>query len=87
MNEKEIKRLQNESLEAWRFVMGSNQGRLVMREILQMSGLGMSPFNGATNQTIKNVGMQDVGRLIENRLKETSFESYLTMKKEEHEND
>lgn len=81
------KRKRGELAEAWRFVMNSNQGRLVIADILRMSGLYLSPFNGATNQTIKNVGMQDVGRLVESRARTHAFDSWLTMMREEFGND
>lgn len=87
MNKQQIERLKRESEEAWRFVMSNNQGRLVIREILQLCGYGQSPFNGATNQTIKNVGMQDVGNLMVNKIKGLAFGSYITMLTEESESD
>lgn len=87
MNKQQIEKLRRESDEAWRFVMSNNQGRLVIREILQLCGYGQSPFNGATNQTIKNVGMQDVGNLMVNKIKSLAFGSYITMLTEESESD
>jgi len=85
MNQEEAKRKQQEVKEAWQFVMSSNQGRLVVRDVLRMSGVGLSPFNGATNQTIKNVGMQDVGLQVTNRVREFAFDDYVKLIQEENE--
>lgn len=83
MNQEEIKRRQQEIKEAWQWVMGAPMGRTVIAEVLRMSGLFHSPFHGATNQTIKNVGMQDVGRQVEAAARQHAFDDYLKLMKEE----
>jgi len=86
VNEKDIQRARQEVKEAWEFVMSTQQGRLVVRDVLRMTGLGLSPFaGGATNQTIKNVGMQDVGLQVTARAKQHAFDHYLTLMREENE--
>lgn len=83
MDKDKIKRQQDELKEAWQWVMGSSQGRLVMADIIRMSGLRLSPFHGQTNQTIKNLGMQDVGRLVEEAARMHAFDQWIVMMKEE----
>ena len=83
MNQKEVDRQNQELKEAWQFVMSSEQGRLVVRDILRFSGLRVSPFTGATNQTIKNVGMSDVGRFVEERGCQYAFDDYMKLLRED----
>lgn len=86
MNKKEQEKQLLELKQAWQFVMGSNQGRMVIQNILDLCGHGMSPFvNGGTNATIKNVGMQDVGRLIANAAMAHAFDDYIKLMKEGNE--
>lgn len=67
---------------AYQDVLATNQGRMVLQDILNLTSVDQSPFTGATNQTIKNVGMQDVGRLIVQRLRAASPDNYLRMIRE-----
>lgn len=83
MNKGDLKKHQVEVADAWRVVMGTSQGRLVIREVLRMCGNEQSPFTGATNQTIKNIGMQDVALQVKQALQVHCLESYFTLIREE----
>ena len=76
-----------EIMEAWQWVMKTRQGRKVIRDILSMTGSAASPFVGNTNATIKNVGMQDVGRLVQNAARDFAFDDYMKLINEEHNDD
>jgi hypothetical protein len=82
MSEKEKKA--QEIKEAWQWVMSGEQGRMVIRDILRISGYGQSPFTGQTNTVIKNVGMQDVARIVEMHARQYAFDDWLKLVKEEH---
>jgi len=71
--------------EAWQWVMSTSQGRLVISDLLRMAGdpINASPFHGQTNMTIKNTGMQDVGRLIIGRVKTHCFDDWQRLEREE----
>ena len=70
---------QQEQREAWQWVMSTEQGRRVMKEILEYSGFMQCAFNGQTNQTIKNVGMQSVGEYVFTTARATSPDHFLKL--------
>ncbi len=79
------KDMQQELKESWQWVMKSNQGRRVIADILRVSGdvMHSSPFHGQTNLTIKNTGMQDVGRQIIMTVKTHCFDDWQKLEREE----
>ena len=83
MNKTELEKRKKELEQAWQWVMSANQGRMVVADILRLSGLEQSPFTGATNATIKNIGMQDVGRLVRDKVMTHAFDNYVKMQREE----
>ena len=89
MSEERQKKKQEQRLqeikEAWQDVLATNQGRIVINDILILCGHGQSAFNGATNQTIKNIGMQDVGHAIVNLAKDYAFDDFIKLVREANE--
>ncbi len=82
MSDKQQKQLQ-ELKEAYQFVSATNQGRMVLNDIIRISGFHQSAFNGQTNQTIKNVGMQAVGQYVYATVREHCSDDFIKLVNEE----
>lgn len=83
MNKEDQKRDRQVAKEAWQFVLKHEPGRRVLREVLVLCGDGQSPFAGNTNATLKNIGMQDVARLIKLQASTHALDDYMILLREE----
>lgn len=63
----------------WQIVMGTPEGRRVMRHILAMTGYKTDPFDRHGSQMAHNCGKMRVGRMIESRLQDYCPQRYVEL--------
>ncbi len=73
----------DESVHDWLDVLKTEQGRRVMREIIDISGYMRPGFTGESEGTIHNCGMQKVGEYIDGRCRANAPAMYVQMIKEQ----
>ena len=80
--EKKKKQLNDQRIADWQWVVGTEQGRRVINELIDYSGFNQGAFRGQSNQTIFNTGMQAVGQHINQTVIEVSPDNYLRLTSE-----
>lgn len=72
--------------DVWKKVLGTADGRKLVRNILSLCRLEESSVEGeSVHRTYFNEGVRAVGIALKEKVKDADFESYLLMLREEHE--
>jgi hypothetical protein len=66
---------------AWKTVLSTREGRMVVWEILKFTKLFAEAFTG-NSQTFYNEGRQSVGKWIYKRIDPDNFDEYIEMRRE-----
>jgi len=67
------------SRQAWREVLGTPHGRLVIREIMAECGFMRSPFDKHNSEMSRKTGKMEVGHFVHHKVGKASPELYLKM--------
>lgn len=68
---------------AWKEVLSTREGRMVVWELLKFTKLFAEAFTG-NSQTFYNEGRQSVGKWVYKQIDPDLFEEYIEMRREAH---
>jgi hypothetical protein len=69
-------------LDNYRAVLATPQGRFVLRDLITTAGTDASPWSAVQMEIHRNIGRQEIGRMLVATLKEADEDLYVLMERE-----
>lgn len=69
-------------LDHYKTVLGTPSGRFVLADLIQASGAEKSPWSASGSEIHRNIGRQEIGRMVIETLKEADEDAYVLMTRE-----